>query len=241
MKIKLYQLTLFITALFIFGCTSTDDELEMQSVNQHEISKTEYSKIVDHFDDIYYSINNAPNNSALYKSENNGNGVYIVPFYSDSPEDRKWAAFFPMSESATESVYMLLEFPRNGEDKALVFSETEMMANFTSHDPRLFIIDFATEEILYDNWCDPDRSGLYKGRIKTTYVGRDLYAPFDGAIDNYWWGPDNDSGTELDKNGLFHVKATLTAGPCNVDGEPVAFSYTLQVKNGRLAINTTMR
>ena len=45
----------------------------------------------------------------------------------------------------------------------------------------------------------------------------------------------------LDKNGLFHVKATLTAGPCNVDGEPVAFSYTLQVKNGRLAINTTYR
>ena len=142
MKIKLYQLTLFITALLIFGCTSTDDEPEMQSVNQNEISQTEYSKIVDHFDDTYNSINNTPNNSALYKSENNGNGVYIVPFYSDSPEDSEWFAFFPMSESATESVYMLLEFPRNGEDKALVFSETEMMANFTSHDPQVIYYRF---------------------------------------------------------------------------------------------------
>lgn len=235
MKIKLYQLTLFITALFIFGCTSSDDDFDSETTFANENRSNEINIFMEIIE------NAKSNDNALNKREYNGNGVYIVPFYSDSPEGSEWFAFFPMSESETESVYMILEFPRNGEDRALVFSETEMMANFTSHDPRLFIIDFATGEILYDNWCDPDRSGLYKGRMKTTYVGRDLYAPFDGVIDNYWWGPDNGSGTTQDKNGIFHVKATLTAGPCNVDGEPIAFSYTLQVKNGRLAINTTMR
>lgn len=232
---KLLKLILFVGILFIFGCTSSDDGIDSETTFANENRSYE----IEIFMEI---IENAKSNdNALKKSGNNGNGVYIVPFYSDSPEGDEWFAFFPMSESETESVYMILEFPRNGEDRALVFSETEMMANFTSHDPRLFIIDFATGEILYDNWCDPDRSGLYKGRIKTTYVGRDLYAPFDGVIDNYWWGPDNGSNTTQDKNGIFHVKATLTAGPCNVDGEPVAFSYTLQIKNGRLAINTTMR
>jgi hypothetical protein len=225
MKKKFLTLTV-LTLLLMVSCQSeSDDGMDSKSTFANEIP----SHDIERFMEIIG--NTKSNDNALNKSGNNGNGVHIVPFYSD---DGRWWAFFPI----TDTRYMVLDFPQNGEDRALVFSETEMMVNFTSHDPRLYIIDFATGEILHDNWCDPDRSGLYKARIITTYIPVDRDG--DGVIDFYWWGP-NAPGTVMDKNGIFHVKATLTAGPCNVDGEPVAFSYTIQAKNGRQVITTTMR
>ena len=208
------------------SCQSeSDDGMDSKSTFANEIPAHDLERVFDIIE------NTKLNDNAFGKSDNNGNGVYIVPFYSD---DGRWRAFFPI----TDTRYMVLEFPQNGEDRALVFSETEMMVNFTSHDPRLYIVDLVEEAIIYDNWCDPDSSGLYKARIITTYIPVDRDG--DGVIDFYWWGP-NAPGTVMDKNGIFHVKATLTAGPCNVDGEPVAFSYTIQAKNGRQVITTTMR
>ena len=225
MKIKLYRLTLFITALFILGCTSSDEEPEMQSVKQNEISEFEYSKMIDRINDMYNS-----DNRTLNKSGNNGKGVEHVAFYSDGGI---WAADFPILDEdgiMTHIVHIL--FPQNGEDRALVFNETEMMVNFTSHDPRLFIDEFGVG-IIYDNWCEAETSGLYKGRGKTEYASK------PGNPDVYWWGPF--APVEGSDNYIFHIKATLTAGPCNVNGEPVAFSYTYQGQNGKIRQTSTIR
>jgi len=94
------------------------------------------------------------------KSENNENGVKLVAFYSD---DGIWGANFPIydkddkddKEKVTHWVNIV--FPQNGEDRALVFNETEMMVNFTSHDPRIRIWDTEKRVWIYSNWCEADR------------------------------------------------------------------------------------
>jgi len=229
MKIKLYELTLFITALFIFGCTSSDEEAEMHSVKQNEITEMEYSKMIDRINDIYNS-----DNRALNKSGNNGKGVKHVAFYSD---DGIWSADFPIFDKDGNLTHIVhINLPQNGEDRALVFNETDMMVNFTSHDPRMYIYEFG-KGVIYDNWCEADRSGLFKGRGKTEYVAVDRDG--DGVTDFYWWGPY--APVDGDKNYIFHIKATLTAEPCNVNGDPVAFSYTYQGQNGNVRITSSIQ
>ncbi len=232
MKIKLYQLTLFITALFIFGCTSSDDGFDSESSSVNEMSAPDYQKIYD----MRYLGNAKLNDDNLFKGVNNGNGAISVAFYSNTG---LWWAVFPIFDKDGNQTHDLwVDFPQNGEDRALVFSETEMMVNFNSHGPRMFLVEFGVG-ITHSNHCDEDRNGTYKGRVKTTYNGYDLSEPSDGIIDLYHWGP-NALGTVMDKNFIFHIKSTLTDAHsfdpdlCPDPTESIEFSYTFQSANGKI-------
>lgn len=227
MKNRLITISLTFAMVFIFGCTSSDDEAILESVKKDNIVNMEYSKIIDHFNDRYNS-----DNHTLNKSANNGKGVKHVAFYSDGA-DTWWAEFPILDENGIMTQVVVIQFPQNGEDRALVFNETEMMVNFISHHPRLFIFDFARWEVIYDNMCEEETSGLYKGRGKTEY------ASYPGDPNVYWWGPY--AGVEGSDNYIFHIKATLTPGECNRDGEPVAFSYTYQGQNGKIRQTSSIR
>jgi len=232
MKIKLYQLTLFITTLFIFGCTSSDDNFDSESLSANEMSAPDYQKIYD----MGYLGNAKLNDDNLFKGGNNGNGVISVAFYSNAG---LWWAEFPIYNKGGDLTHLLIvDFPQNGEDRALVFSETEMMVNFNSHGPRMFLVELGVG-ITHSNHCDEDRNGIYKGRVKTTYNGYDLSEPSDGIIDLYHWGP-NAEGTVMDKNFIFHIKSTLTDAHsfnpnfCPDPTESIEFSYTFQSANGKI-------
>jgi len=237
MKIKLYKLALFITALFIFGCTSSDDDFDSESSSANETSQLEYERVPF----MVQSENAKLNDNSLRKSENknNGNGVYIVPFYSDNPG---WFAEFPIEDQDGKLTHVLvIDFPLNGEDRALVFSETEMMVNFNSQGPVMYIYELGVG-VTYHSYCKV-RDGFYKGRIKTTYIGRDYYEPFDGVIDNYWWGPgtkDEPVPTVTDKNGRFHVKATLSSTSGSCGDSTIDFSYTYQIANGKITQTSSL-
>ena len=224
MKTKFLTL-IVLTLLLMVSCQSeSDDGMDSESTFANEIP----SHNIERFMEIIG--NTKSNDNALNKSENNGNGVYIVPFYSD---DGRWRAFFPIEGLK----YMVLEFPQNGEDRALVFSETEMMVNFTSHDPQMYLYEFSTGQ-LYSNWCEPDASGLFKGRGKTGYVRPD-WAP-----NAYFWGPF--APVEADDNYIFHIKATLhptfVSHPCaTVLDESIDFSYTLNGQNGKVKQTSSIK
>ncbi len=234
MKNKLFKLTLFIAALFIFGCTSSDDGFPSESSSENEMSTPDLEK----FYDMIVLGNTKLNDDTLFKGENNGNGVEIVAFYSN---DGFWTASFPiMDKGGILTHWCVIVFPQNGEDRALVFSETEMMVNFNSHDARMFIITSDWEQVVYSNWGEEDVSGLYKGRGKTGYVHPE-WAP-----NAYYWGPF--APVIGDDNYIFHIKSTLY--PTNGGGNPwnyssesetVEFSYTLNGQNGKMKQTSTIR
>ena len=227
MKTKFLTISLTLTLLLIFGCTSSDDESTLENIKKDDIINTEYSKIIDRINVRYNS-----DNRTLNKSTNNGKGVKHVAFYSDG--EGFWVAEFPiLNENGFITQVVVIQFPQNGEDRALVFNETEMMVNFTSHNPRLFIFDFSKGVVTYDNWCEEETTGLFKGRGKTEYASY----PDDPNV--YWWGPY--APVEGSDNYIFHIKATLTSDVCNVDGEPVEFSYTYQGQNGKIRQTSSIR
>ena len=216
-----------IVALCMFGCSASDDELQVENEVANEMSTFDFDRVP-----FMLQGENGISNKTSSKSDNNGNGVYIVPFYSDSG---RWYAEFPIYDQDQNLTHVLVvDFPPNGEDRALVFSETEMMVNFTSHGPRMFLFELGVG-VTYANWCE-DRDGIYKARAKTEYIPVDQNN--DGKVDFYWWGPYTNPPTEMDKNFIFHIKSTLypTFGhPCLTDlTESIDFSYTYQSANGKI-------
>ena len=158
-----------------------------------------------------------------------------IPFYSD---DGFWYAEFPVYDQDQNLTHVIIiDFPPNGEDRALVFSETQMMVNFTSHDPQMYLVDLGTGQA-YSNWCEVDRSGLYKGRGNTEYAIK----PDNPNV--YWWGPN--APVTGDDNYIFHMKATLYRNFanhfCATDlTESVDFSYTYQGQNGKIRQTSSIK
>lgn len=237
MKTKLYQLTLFITALFIFGCTSSDDDLP--SENSSTIKQTE--PVFMKFHDLIQQETAKLNDNGLFKSENNGNGVKMAAFYSN--DDVNWFADFPIYDKDGNLTQLLtIRFPQNGEDRALVFDDTHMMVNFNSHDPRMIIWDPSTGAVTYSNYCEENVSGFYKGRGKTEY-----WIP-EWEPNIYFWGPY--AGTEGDDNYIFNIKSTLYPASGYIydnwcSDSPISgsvdISYTYQGQNGEIRQTFTMR
>ena len=233
MKTKFLTLTV-LTLLIIASCQSeNDDGFDSKSTSANEMSAPDYQKIYD----MGYLGNAKLNDDNLFKRGNNGNGVKSVAFYSNAG---LWWAEFPIYDKGGALTHLLIaDFPQNGEDRALVFSEDQMMANFNSRGPRMFLVELGVG-ITHSNHCVEDRNGFYKAKAKTTYNGYDLSDPSDGIIDLYHWGP-NAEGTVIDKNFIFHIKSTLTDAHswdpfigCPDPTESIEFSYTLQSSNGKI-------
>lgn len=231
MKSKVLQLILFVSILILSTCASSDNDFPSESLSKIK----QPAPFTMKFHDLIQQVTIKLNENALFKNENNGNGVKIVAFYSD---DGFWLADFPIYNKRGETTQILtIAFPQDGVDKALVFSETDMMVHFTSHDPRLYIWDTETSAVVYSNWCEEDRSGLYNGRGKTGYVNPNWEQKA------FFWGPF--APLEGDDNYIFNIKATLypVSGKIYEPGvvckysplsESVAISYTFQGQNGKI-------
>ena len=75
--------------LIAFGCSPSDDELELQSEVQNEITEFDFNKMFDAINLADSKLNGNvfnkdENSKASTEGENNGNGVYFVPFYSNN-------------------------------------------------------------------------------------------------------------------------------------------------------------
>jgi len=231
MKSKVLQLVLFVSILVLLACASSENDFYSESLSTIEQPVPFTMK----FHDLIQQVTVKLNDNALFKNENNGNGIKIVAFYLD---DGFWLADFPIYNKRGETTQILtIAFPQDGVDRALLFSETDMMVNFTSQDPRLFIWDTATKAVVYSNWCEEDRSGFYKGRGKTGYVNPD-WTP-----KAFFWGPF--APVQGDDNYIFNIKATLYPASGKIEehgmvckysplSESVAISYTFQGQNGRI-------
>jgi hypothetical protein len=221
---------IYLLTLSLFVCLSCSKDEPIEIVNQDEMSALEFERVPF----MIQAENAKLNDNSLRKSENNGNGVYIVPFYSD---DGRWYAEFPIYDQDQNLTHaIIIDFPPNGEDRALVFSETEMMVNFTSHGPRILIYEFGVGYTYYNYCYEDNRDGIYKGRGKTEYIPVDRDG--DGNIDFYYWGPY--AGTTADKNYIFHFKSTLTSTSAECGDSTIDFSYTYQSANGKLRITSSL-
>ena len=229
-----------IVALCMFGCSASDDELQIENEVANEMSALDFERVHD-----MIQLENAKLSSkSTSKSKNNGNGVYSVPFYSNNLGRNIWYAFLPIQdENQNLTHWLVIDFPQNGDDRAIVFSETEMMVNYTSHGPRMYIFEPGVG-VVYSNWCDENKKGIYTIRGRTTYIPVDQDS--DGVVDYYWWGP-NAPGTVTDKNFLIHVKSALTdTFPFSQEGcidptESVDFSYNYQAQNGKIKLSSTIK
>ena len=224
-----------IVALCMFGCSESADELQVENEVANEMYLPDYQNSIDRIQmEIAKSNENGAQSRSSGENGNNGNGVKIVAFYSNGGF---WTAQFPIFDKDGNLTHFLeIAFPQNGEDRALVFSETQMMVNFTSHDPQMYLVDLGTGQA-YSNWCEVDRSGLYKGRGKTEYAIK------PDNPDVYWWGPN--APVEGSDNYIFHIKATLSpivGRFCDTDlTESIDFSYTYQGQNGKIRQTSSMR
>ena len=218
-------------ALIIFGCTSSDDELQFQNDLQTGITESEFNRIIDIINSEDSKLNdNSLNKGDTNKEPNEGdNGVYFVPIYSNNVYNGIWYIVWAIPNSDLE---VIVDFPQNGDDRAIVFSENEFMANYTIQGPRVFIWDKANAEVKYSNFCDDNKTGIYSMRTKAEYLPIDQDG--DGVTDIYLWGQRWQS---TDKNGRMHVRTTLTdahsfRGDCPMPTEEVDFSFVLQTHNG---------
>lgn len=243
MKTKKYTLLLFATILILSACTSSEDEIEMQGIHKNELDQDELDQDeLERVPFMWQALNSNLNDTNLFKSENNEKGVKIVAFYSNAGN---WYGDFPIyDENGILIQFLTILFPQNGVDRALVFNETDMMVNFTSHDPKMFIWNVSTGLVVYSNWCEDDRNGLYKGRGKTGYINPE-WAP-----EAYFWGPF--APVEGDDNYNFMIKGTLypasgyiyePGGVCKYfpTSESVEINYMLVGQNGKIKQTFDMR
>lgn len=233
---KFLKLALFLVILFTLGCTSSDDEPQIQGLDQNNNSPMEFSKIMD-----YIKNNDNSDNGALNKGENNGNGVYFVPFISGAFTE--WTLTWDVPNT---NLVMLLEYPQDGNDRLLIFSGEEMMINWTSQEPRIFITDYADGKVKYSNWCDENKTGFYHINGKSTWSPVDIDG--DGKTDIYAWNL-----STLGKNFNMKVKTTLTdsqisdtwvwpvQGECREATEKVEFTYKGSLSNGRFTESATFK
>ena len=131
-------LVMSIMALCMFGCSESDDKLQSESEFANEMSN---SKLIAKY---IKGEEDQMSGKELSNGDNNGNGVYFVPFISNARE--YWTLAWPVPNT---SLVMYVEYPQDGNDRLLMFSGEEMMINWTSQEPRLFIVDLADGIVKY--------------------------------------------------------------------------------------------
>lgn len=228
MKKLIYLLTLCL--LVCMSCSKEETEI----IGQEDLSK--YEEIITFFKERHDNPTNEFN-----RGGNNSNGVYFVPFISGAIEGATIEFIIPNT-----SLLAILEYPQNGEDRFMIFSEEEMMINWSSQEPRLFMVDLNDGIVKYSNWCDDNKTGFFHMNGKSTWFPIDIDG--DGETDIYGW----DENT-LGKNFNWRVKTTLTdsqisdtwvypvQGDCITATEEVGFDFHGQIKNGIYTESATFR
>lgn len=222
-----------LLALLIFGCSPSENETKLQNKTQNEITDIEFKKVIETIRLENTKLNSTASNkgdNSKASNEADNRGVYFVPIYSnDVRPGVRWYIPWPIPNTNLD---MIVFFPQNGDDRALVFSENEFMANYNIQGPTVYIWDNDINAIKYSNFCDDNKTGIYSMRWKAEYLAIDQDR--DGVNDIYLWGQPWQS---TNKNGRMHVKTTLTnthsfSGNCPTPTEEVDFSFVLQTHNG---------
>lgn len=220
---------IMVMALLFIGCQKDD----IGSANQEELTGIDFKEITEFILDQQGNLNS--------KGLNNGNGIYFVPFISNATEN--WTL---VQQVPNTSLLSFLEYPQEGEDRLIIFSGDEMMVNWTTQEPRLFMTDLNDGIVKYSNWCDENKTGFYHINGKSTWFPVDLNG--DGETDIYGWDT-----TTLDKNFNMKVKTTLTdsqisdtwvfpvQGDCRAATEEVEFSYQAKLSNGTFTESATFK
>ncbi len=204
MKIKLYKLTLFITALFIFGCTSSDEDIEMQTIQQNEIITAQPGPF-DYFRTTHEVLNKK------------GGGKDPKPYWT--AEYSNWlneqgdiGASFLIPGTTLVYIY---DYPNNGEDRIHVNGEYGHIT-WNIKEPYVWVVDISTGIMIYSNACEENRTGFFKETLSGLVFEEDRSG--DGTID-VWQIRANHP--ESDAN--VHIKTTLT--DAQSDHEPWNFDW----------------
>jgi hypothetical protein len=224
---------IYLLILSLLVCMSCSQE-ETEIMSQEDLSK--YEGIIEFFKDQQGNPTNEFN-----RGGNKGNGVYFVPFISGAIEEFTLSFIIPNT-----NLLAILEYPQNGEDRLLIFSGEEMMINWTSQEPRLFIVDLNNGIVKYSNWCDENKTGFFHMNGKSTWYPFDIDG--DGETDIYGWNE-----ATLGKNFNIRIKTTLTdsqlsynweypvQGDCRIATEEVTLYFNGQLKNGIYTESATLR
>lgn len=229
---------MMFSLLFIYMSCNVDEQIDsndeqIESVNQDDMPN--YKQIAQYI----IGVEDQTSSKSLNKENNNGNGVYFVPFISNDKTNWTLAWLVPNT-----SLVMYVEYPQNGNDRLLIFSGEEMMVNWSTQEPRLFMVDLADGIVKYSNWCDENKLGFYHFNGKSTWYPIDING--DGETDIYGW-----NASTLDKNFNIVLKTTLTdsqisdtwiypvQGECRSATENVEFNYHSQSRNGAFTETAT--
>jgi len=249
MKIKLYKLTLFITALFIYGCTSSDDiemdntlqdNVEMQNVDNNTppiIGRAEFMKLLK---EKYNSV------GLNKKGNTKGDKPYWAAEYSwfFTEQGQITGAFLI---PGTDLVY-IYDYPINGEDRIHVKGDWGHMT-WNIKQPKVFIYSITTGLVVYSNWCEENRTGFFKENL-SGLIREYSFGTTDET--NVWrigvgpiWNPDS--------HGNVHIRTTLTDGQnseawvyptqgedCRESTTQVDFEVMAKVKNGHISIKVVL-
>jgi len=239
MKNKLLILSLFIVALLTFGCTTSDEEPQIQGLDQDKIFKTDMSKFLNYLKETH-----SLSDKAQHKGGNNENGVQFVAMYSDFFDDYR---IYGTHWIPGTSMLVWGSYPTNGEDEAKVNGDW-IMGNWTLQEPRVFIIDYSLEtpSVIYSNWCEEEIAGYFhqssRGKLEThDYDG-------DGQIDVWRLNPggeDSDfqaQGRTVLTDGQIYDNWPFfpTLGNCRDATTEVELSWNIRIKNGIWIVNDVL-
>jgi len=211
MKIKLYKLALFITALFIYGCTSSDDDIEMQSFQNENIQIEGVQEFRDVVLESLYP--NGSLNKINGDEKNKPFRTFEYSNYYDAENEINIAGAWRLPGT---SLLIRWHYPQEG-DRMTVNGDIGHI-NWNIREPIVYIVDLADGLVKYSNWCEDERSGFFKenlsGKVQFINVDKDgkwVYGDGnDGPYDVYRISP-----FEEDAYYYSHITTVLTDAQFN--------------------------
>ncbi|GGZ85758.1 hypothetical protein [Algibacter mikhailovii] len=246
MKNQLFKFSFLLTAMIIFGCSTTESENEPQSVEQESHSEIEASVLYDYLNEVY----NINSKSTHKKSTNKDEKPFWTFVYSSNANTTPARIFGAFWIPDTDLV-MVYDYPVDGQDRIHVNGDWGH-AKWNIKQPRVLIADRSTGvlKLKYSNWCEENRTGFFKENLHGLINDkRDIDG--DGQID--LWRIGVGPTTNPDAHGIVHVKTTLTdgqntpppgtrlfMGDCKDATTEVHFDMQGMVKNGYISFKVKL-
>ena len=194
----LFRLSFLV--LFVFQSCESEQLETFDKIEQDPYSLQLSPEVVDYIINVHKSQGDRSN---LKNAGNSDNKPFFVSQYSDFFGD--YMVFAPGMIPNT-NLLVLINYPTNGEDRALINGEW-IMANWGGQGPTVLLVDLSDDipKLVYSNWCEDDKSGYFHLRSRAKLVEWDLDG--DGMTDVWRW-TNFDEETKWNFNG----KTTLTDG-----------------------------
>ncbi len=240
MKTRLITTLLTLTLLFIIGCTSSDEAIEMETLVQDdpEIQSFDVSRYAPMSSSDLLSLLREEHLSSKAndkKSRANKTKPYWSAEYSNFYTEQGQIigpGFIPGTD-----LVAIWDYPINGEDRIHINGD-EGHITWNIKEPRVQIFDVTTGLKLYSNYCEDKREGFFQETLK-------------GKVD--FIDVDGDGTTDLNRINAFaedsdyhaHIKTVLTDAQnnlpyfeqfpdveCNVPTTEIKFEAKIRIKRG---------